>query len=94
MYEELIKAARAEANCKQCEGCGSCLMPYKENQSHQRMCVDFAEEVLPQLCDALEAADKRVKELEEKNKALKKELKEQEDIWNHPEKLGEMLAGL
>ena len=56
--EELIKAARAEANCKQCEGCGSCPMPHKENPSCQRMCVDFDEEVLPQLCDALEAADK------------------------------------
>ena len=60
--EELIKAARAEANCKQFykqyNDCYGCPMPHKENPSCQRMCVDFDEEVLPQLCDALEAADK------------------------------------
>ena len=60
--EELIKAARAEANCKQFyekyNTCQGCPMPRKENPSYQKMCVDFDEEVLPQLCDALEAADK------------------------------------
>jgi len=70
--EELIKAARAEANCKQFykkySNCHDCQMPNKENPSYQRiprMCVGFDEEVLPQLADALEAADKRMKEMEE-----------------------------
>lgn len=66
--EELIKAAWAEADCKRFyekyHDCHGCPMPHKENPSYQRMCVDFDEEVLPQLADALEAADKRVKELD------------------------------
>ena len=64
---ELIKALKAEANCKQFYGqhndCYGCPMPHKDNPSYQRMCVDFAEEVLPQLADALEAADRRIAEL-------------------------------
>ena len=84
---KLIKALKAEANCEQFYGqhnnCCGCPMPRKDNPSYQKMCVDFDEEVLPQLADALEEADRRIAELEAAQRWIPVEERLPDDVGSY-----------